>query len=211
MRLVWSRHLWGPRHRSVVCEPCVLGESFPTACVLTFRLVRPAYTEDDAGNISIWVPRRSATKQTWPNYLDNTVAGGITAGDLPRESIIRECAEEASLPASLVAPLIKSVSVITYTFRTPTGWVQPEVQYIYDLRLAADVVPRPNDGEVAGFERMGVEEVVGRMVAGEFKPNCGVCLVDFFLRHGFLNPESDARFLEVASRLRAGMALPGPA
>lgn len=124
---------------------------------------------------------------------------------------MRECAEEASLPESLVGPLIKFVSVITYNYRTATGWVQPEVQYIYDLHLPADVVPRPNDGEVAGFELMGVDEVVRRMVDGEFKPNCGVCLVDFFLRHGFLNPESDARFLEVASRLRARLTLPGPA
>lgn len=170
-----------------------------------------AYTEDEHGEIKIWVPRRSPTKQTWPNFLDNTVAGGITAGDLPGPSILRECAEEASLPASLVAPLLKSVSVITYNYRTATGWVQPEVQYIYDIRLPADVVPRPNDGEVAGFELMGVEEVVRRMVGGEFKPNCGVCLVDFFLRHGFLNPESDARFLEVATRLRARLELPGPA
>lgn len=157
------------------------------------------------------MPRRSPTKQTWPNYLDNTVAGGITSGDLPRESIIRECAEEASLPESLVAPLLRSTSVITYNYRNNDGWIQPEVQYIYDLRLPASVVPQPCDGEVAAFELMGVEEVLGRMVEGEFKPNCGMVLVDFFLRHGYLNPESDARYLDVTTRLRNKLALPGPA
>lgn len=39
----------------------------------------------------IWVPRRSKTKQTWPGYLDNSVAGGITAGDSPLETVVREC------------------------------------------------------------------------------------------------------------------------
>jgi isopentenyldiphosphate isomerase len=38
-----------------------------------------------------WVPKRAATKQTWPSYLDNSVAGGITAGDGPLETIVREC------------------------------------------------------------------------------------------------------------------------
>lgn len=161
--------------------------------------------------MSILATADSEVRCSWPSYLDNTVAGGITAGDLPRESIVRECAEEASLPESLVEPLIRAVSVLTYNFRGVDGWTQPEVQYIYDLPLPADVVPRPNDGEVAGFELMGMTEVVERMMKGEFKPNCGVCLVDFFLRHGFLNPESDARYLEVATRLRSRLVLPAPA
>ena len=125
------------------------------------------------------LPRLPTKKRlSWPSYLDNTVAGGITSGDLPRESVIRECAEEASLPPSFVSSAIRAVSVLSYTYRTEHGWIQPEVQYIYDLPLPADgsVVPstNPDDGEVESFELMELEGVVRRMVEGEFKPNCAM-------------------------------------
>lgn len=95
------------------------------------------------------------------------------------ESIIRECAEEASLPSSFVSDNIRSVSVLSYSYRTVEGWIQPEVQYVYDLKLPSDgsVVPSVNDSEVEGFELMGLEEVVTRMTEGEFKPNCALVSV----------------------------------
>lgn len=68
---------------------------------------------------------------------------------------------------------------------------------------------------------MSVEEVVSRMHAGEFKPNCAlgasessfsvprqltlicVCkvLIDFLVRHGYLTPENEPRYLEINQRL----------
>ena len=126
-------------------------------------------------------PRRSTLTRIlfrWPSHLDNTVAGGITAGDLPLESVIRECAEEASLSPDFVEANIRCVSLVSYTYRTEAGWIQPEVQYIYDLPLPSDgsVVPSTNaaDGEVESFMLMDLEEVVKRMVEGEFKPNCAL-------------------------------------
>lgn len=61
------------------------------------------------------------------------------------------------------------------------------MQYVYDLRLpppsqdgAAEMgaVPttNPADGEVESFELMSLEDVVEKMVAGEFKPNCALCV-----------------------------------
>ncbi|GAA5895233.1 hypothetical protein JCM6882_006623 [Rhodosporidiobolus microsporus] len=156
---------------------------------------------------------------SWPSMLDNTVAGGITAGDTPRHSIIRECAEEASLPPSFVAPRIQAAGVLVYNYRTAEGYIQPEVQYVYDLKLpppeqgegAVKPTTNPEDGEVESFELLELEEVVKRMVDGEFKPNCALVLIDFFLRRGLLTFESDARFLEIATRLRRRLVLPGPA
>lgn len=85
------------------------------ACALfglvTYGVHLTLYTED----LRIWVPRRSKTKQTyveaagvlftadrrflhrWPGFLDNSVAGGIPYGMSPKESIIKECLEEASI------------------------------------------------------------------------------------------------------------------
>lgn len=130
-------------------------------------------------------PRAS---HSWPSMLDNTVAGGITAGDLPRMSILRECAEEASLDPEFVARRIRQTGSVTYNYRTKEGWLQPEVQYCFDLRLPdpesektgdrEGVVPttNPADGEVESFALMTVEEVVERLLAGEFKPNCALCV-----------------------------------
>jgi len=46
-----------------------------------------------------WVPRRAKTKLSYPNMLDNTVGGSLASGEKPFDCIIRECEEEASLPA----------------------------------------------------------------------------------------------------------------
>lgn len=81
--------------------------------------------EGEGKDMLIWVPRRSATKATWPGYLDNTVAGGIIAGMSPLETIIKECDEEASLPEDLVRSQLRHVGAATYTYITETGWLQP--------------------------------------------------------------------------------------
>ena len=44
------------------------------------------------------------------------------------------------------------------------------------------LVLRPNDGEAENFALMGVDEIVERIVREEFKPNCAIVLVDFFIR-----------------------------
>ncbi|GAA5882494.1 hypothetical protein JCM3774_006131 [Rhodotorula dairenensis] len=198
-----------------------------SACSLfgltTFGVHLTAYVkEQDDKPMRIWVPRRSPNKQTWPSMLDNTVAGGITAGDLPRKSILRECAEEASLDPVFVAQRVRQTNVITYNSRTAEGWLSPEVQYCYDLELPdpetelgarEGVIPTTNaaDGEVESFSLMTVDEVVQHMVDGHFKPNCALVLLDFFIRHGLLTAESDTRFLDIVSHLHRPMSFPGPA
>lgn len=112
----------------------------------------------DNGEIKIWVAQRSPTKQTYPGMLDNTVAGGIPCDQTPTEAIIRECAEEAGIPEEL-AKRAKPVGAITYNTTSRLNGISPEAQYIYDLELPADFVPKPEDGEVSGFKLCGVEEV----------------------------------------------------
>lgn len=101
-----------------------------------------------------------------------------------------------------------------YTTRTALGWISPEVQYVYDLKLPSDgsIIPSTNaaDGEVEKFDLMGIEEIMKRALAGEFKPNCGMVIVDFLVRHGYSTFETDGRYLEVVSRLRRELTLPGP-
>jgi hypothetical protein len=92
--------------------------------------------EGGPSTIMVWVPKRASTKQTcvssvsrwccrrmltvglrWPGYLDNSVAGGITSGMGPFESIVKESMEEASLEETIVRKHAKSVGAISYFFR----------------------------------------------------------------------------------------------
>ncbi|KAL7418936.1 hypothetical protein Q5752_006620 [Cryptotrichosporon argae] len=170
----------------------------------TFGVHMTAY-EGEGADMKIWVPRRSATKATWPSKLDNTVAGGIADGYTVHDTMVKECEEEASLPAAFVAARLKSVGACSYFYITDDGFLQPEVEYIYDLPLpprgSADyVVPRPNDDEVEAFALLSVPETLATLHAGEFKPNCGLILVDFFIRHGLVSAADEPAYLEIAAR-----------
>ncbi|EJU01406.1 hypothetical protein DACRYDRAFT_53053 [Dacryopinax primogenitus] len=164
------------------------------------------------GELRIWVPTRAKNKPTWPLYLDNTVAGGIPHGFTPLESMIKECEEEASLPAEFVREHIKQVSSITYFYKERGGWLQPEVQYVYDMFLpeGVDESPRPSDGEVESFELCSLDDILEKMHAGRFKPNCGAVIIDFMIRHGYLTAENEPNYLEIITRLHSRAEGYGP-
>ncbi|WRT63587.1 uncharacterized protein IL334_000510 [Kwoniella shivajii] len=189
------------------------------ACALfglaTFGVHMTAY-EGEGVNMKVWVPRRSKTKATWPGKLDNSVAGGITAGSTPLETIVKECDEEASLPEDLVKRYIKNRGVATYFYITEDGFLQPEVEYIYDLPLppsnsAEYVRPAPHDDEVESFALLTIPELIGALHSGDMKPNCGLVYVDFLIRHGLITPETEPNFLEITWRMKRtlGVAMPG--
>lgn len=155
--------------------------------------------------LKLWVPRRSLTKATYPGKLDNTIAGGLAHPYGIWENVVKECYEEGGLSADFVESHIKSAGVITYLCQPygPKGHAQPEVEYVYDLEFESetDTVPFPVDGEAEDFKLMTIEEVKQRMLADEFKPNCGLVIVDFLMRHGYVTPENEPNYLEIQSRI----------
>lgn len=174
-----------------------------------------AYTRDSkSGDIKIWVPRRSSSKQTYPGMLDNTVGGGMSTGEIPRECAIREAMEEASLPEETVKSNARMCGAVTYFYVRDaraggeTGLLQPEVEYIYDIELDPSVVPQPCDTEVEDFRLWSVEEVRKAMGEGQFKPNAAIVLVDFFIRHGIITPENEIDYLEILARLHRRFEFP---
>ncbi|KAJ7594380.1 nudix hydrolase 20 [Mycena floridula] len=161
-------------------------------------------TEDGHHDFSIWVPTRSRTKQTWPGLLDNTVAGGVSSGMGMFESLVKECMEEASISESLVRKYAKATGSISYFIRTDKGWLQPEIEYVYDIKIpdALDFVPKPLDGEVESFELMTAGEVKQKMQQGGlFKPNCALVLVDLFVRLGIITPDNEPDYMKIVTRL----------
>jgi 8-oxo-dGTP pyrophosphatase MutT (NUDIX family) len=190
----------------------------PLFGVVTYGVHMTAYVRspESSYGMKIWVPRRAADKQTYGGMLDNTVAGGMATGERPLGCLVREAGEEASLPRDLVEKSSTSHGTITYIYiRTAeatgeVGLIQPECQYVYDLELPADIVPKPNDREVQEFYLWTVEEVQEHMAKGEFKPNCALLMLDFFIRHGILTPESEKDYDEIKSRIHRKLEFPGP-
>jgi 8-oxo-dGTP pyrophosphatase MutT (NUDIX family) len=136
----------------------------------------------DSGSIKIWVAKRSAGIFSYPGMLDSTVAGGVKASQTPRDCILAEAREEASLDATGA----EAVGAVTYVTRRKNKMVVPTVLHVFDLCLADGVIPEPCDEEVECFYHMTVPELVDAMLAGRFKPNCNLVHLDFLARHGLL-------------------------
>lgn len=164
----------------------------------------------EAGDMKIWVARRGKHLFTYPDMLDTTVAGGVKAADGPLECVVGEADEEASLPAALARSRARAAGAVTYVTRSSrrSGLLSPTVLYVFDLELPAGVRPAPKDGEVAEFLLLGVEEVRAAMLRGEFKPNCNLVMIDFFIRHGIVTDANEPDFLDLCTRLRRPLPIP---
>jgi hypothetical protein len=149
--------------------------------------------------LHIWVPRRSYDKPTFPGELDNTVAGGQPANIGIFENLIKECAEEASIPRKL-AEQAKAVSFIAY-WNQSGPQLKPDVMTCFDLELPHDFIPTAHDGEVHAFELWPLQRVYETVRdTTEFKYNCNLVLIDFFVRHGVLRAD-DRDFFAIVEGL----------
>lgn len=185
----------------------------PLFGITTYGVHMTGYVEDEQG-IRLWVARRSKTKQTFPTMLDNTAAGGMSTGEHPYSCAIREAAEEASVPAAVFEERARPVGVLTYFYVRDaraggeTGLLQPEIEYIYDIRLDASHTIKPCDSEVEDFRQWTVDEVRESLKKGEWKPNCAVVIIDFLMRHGILTPENEPDYLEIMARMHRRLPFP---
>jgi isopentenyldiphosphate isomerase len=148
----------------------------------------------------IWVARRAKNKPTYPGMLDNTVAGGQPVGLGLHDNMVKECWEEAGIPEELARKAV-CTGAITYRMDAEDG-LKPDVQFCFDLELPADFVPRNTDGEIDEFFAWPwrkAAEVVSE--TREFKFNCNLVLIDFFVRHGLVDP-GRADYLDIVAGLR---------
>lgn len=136
----------------------------------------------------LWVGRRSATKQTSPGMLDHLVAGGQPFGITPFENMVKECAEEASIPEKIAKNVVCG-GFVSYKYHT-AGQVKQDTLFCYDLKVPLDFVPTPCDGEVDSFTLMSIDDVMAHFANDHpdpFKPNCCLVIIDFLVRKGILS------------------------
>ncbi|PPQ90852.1 hypothetical protein CVT25_007387 [Psilocybe cyanescens] len=167
--------------------------------------------EDGQRSLRVWVPTRSFTKPTFPGMLDNTVAGGIPSGMPIFDSLVKECMEEASIQPEAVKKYTRAMESCAdlNAKRASTGWLQPEVEYVYDILIPPGVdptpfTPKPLDGEVESFEFVSHEELLKKLQAALFKPNCGLVILDLFIRLGYITPDNEPDFMKIVNRLHGG-------
>ena len=154
----------------------------------------------------VWVARRARDKWNFPGRLDQMVAGGLPYELSLAENLVKECAEEASIPEAL-AQEARPVGAVTYCQESVHG-LKPDVIYTYDLELPAGFTPVAHDGEVESFELWPVERLTATLrESDEFKPNCALVAIDFLVRHGVIDP-GEPDYLAIVAGLRRPATLP---
>ena len=152
-----------------------------------------------SGSVHLWIGQRAQDKATYPGKLDNMVAGGQPVGIGLRENVLKEAYEEASVPRSIANQAI-SVGAIKYCHGF-SGGVKPDVMFVFDMEMPENFTPKNTDGEVQSFELLPAEEVLKICAETfDFKFNCSLVNIDFFIRHGILGPDHP-EFLDIIAGL----------
>ncbi len=159
--------------------------------------------------VAMWLATRAADRMVAPGKLDNMVAGGQPADLSLADNLLKEAREEAGM-SPLMAARARPVGVIGYSCATGAlddglrpGGLRRDALFVYDLWLDEDFIPVNEDGEVAGFELLDLEEVASilRDDPGRFKFNVPAVVIDCLLRLGRLDPD-DPDFPALVTALR---------
>jgi hypothetical protein len=93
--------------------------------------------------------------------------------------------------------------IVSYCYGARKG-LSTKTLYTFDLRMPAGMVPFNADGEVDEFILMPVEEAL-RSIREQlplWKPNAALVMIDFALRHGFVDCDS-VSYEELARGVRS--------
>ncbi|KAM8933723.1 uncharacterized protein RCH25_004128 [Pelodytes ibericus] len=154
-------------------------------------------------DVFMWLGRRSLSKATFPGMLDHLVAGGISAGMGVWETLLKECAEEASIPESLAATA-KPAGTVSYGHRLHDA-VYIECQFVFDLEVPPSFQPHVGDGEVQEFYLWPLNKVKEAISENSFKPNCALVILDFLLRHGHIDPDKERFYQQFLENLHGAV------
>lgn len=137
------------------------------------------------GQACMWVARRSPDKSIDPGMLDNLMGGGIGADLGIEETLVKECWEEAGIPATLASRAIRAGS-IRVCREVPDG-LHAEIIHMYDLDLPTDFEPINQDGEVAEFRCVPLAEVAAELAAdAPYTVDAALVAIDYLRRKGVL-------------------------
>ena len=139
------------------------------------------------GHWQLWIARRSPLKAVDPNKLDNLVGGGIASGESAAVAMQREGWEEAGLAESLLQAQVCQSKHLS--LRPVARGLHRECLHIFEVVLEAGYQPENQDGEVAEFQLMPLEDVINALQQGLFMNDALVTSLDLFHRHHLLDAD----------------------
>ena len=167
------------------------------------------FVRHSSKGLCLWLQRRSASKQTWPNMMDNFVGGALADGVGVLETAVKEAAEEANVPESLALQMRPAGSV-SFLHLSQRG-IHNNTLFIYDLELPETFEPRNVDGEVSEWQLVMVDKVLDIITAEDFKVTSSPVALDWLMRHGNLhvgpNSTTDASLTPDLHRLPLNSSL----
>ncbi|CAJ0545799.1 Ff.00g092720.m01.CDS01 [Fusarium sp. VM40] len=175
----------------------------------------------------IWVSHRATGPDfSYPGMLDQIVAGGVDCRDeiggrlAPCKTLIREAREEAGFTINLenrqvfcsddvgnttLLGIVERVSEVTfYDCKDSSAGdlnknhLEPGLRIVYDLKIIEPSFdPQGKEPGIERFEAMDVPQVIESLKADRWKPNCGLVMLDFMVRHGLITKANDSRFNDI--------------
>ncbi|MEZ2350465.1 DUF4743 domain-containing protein [Caballeronia sp. RCC_10] len=136
----------------------------------------------------LWIARRSDTKAADPGMLDNVVAGGIGWGMGVEPTLVKECWEEAGMPAELASTA--TPGGVFHVLQTIPEGTQAEQLFVYDVVLPESFVPRNQDGEVGEHRLARIEDVARWIEEGELTVDASLATLDCLLRHQWIDADA---------------------
>jgi 8-oxo-dGTP pyrophosphatase MutT (NUDIX family) len=131
----------------------------------------------------LWIGRRARDKALDPGKLDNIVAGGVPAGLTAAQTLVKEAAEEAAIPADLARRAVFK-GQITYSHERAEG-LRRDLLHCYELDVPASFTPRAADGEMESFQLWPLARVGETLRhTDDVKFNVALVWIALLERHG---------------------------
>jgi 8-oxo-dGTP pyrophosphatase MutT (NUDIX family) len=80
--------------------------------------------------------------------------------------------------------------------------LEPGLRFVYDLKITnPSFRPKKMESGIERFEPMGVSQVTESLSSNRWKPNCGLVMLDFMVRHGLVTKHNESRFERIKNDL----------